>query len=73
MRLAPYSYAGEVKTPCDNDWVGNGLSFATESQAQGYVDDLIGRWAAISETRVVEADKQPTHIWLPLSREVVRR
>jgi|ETNvirnome_2_300_1030623.scaffolds.fasta_scaffold39570_4 hypothetical protein len=72
-QLAPYSYAAEVKTPGDQDWVGNGLSFATESQAQQYVDDLAGRWFAVQETRVVEVDKCPTHIWLPLSREAVSR
>lgn len=46
------SFKVEVKTANDLDWVGNGLLFPTEEQAQAYASNLEWRWTAIRETRV---------------------
>lgn len=48
------SFVGQVKTPGDKDWVGNGLRFATRQEAQDYVTELSWRWTAVQETNVAE-------------------
>jgi hypothetical protein len=49
------SYKPEVKTP-GSGWSGNATRFATQEEAEGYVFDLMMRWTAVEDTRVVESD-----------------
>jgi hypothetical protein len=55
------SYAAEVIADNSGKWVGNGLRFATEEEAQAYVTDLMMRWTAVRDTRVVPSADHPTH------------
>ena len=59
------SYAGEVNTVGDawGVFTGNGLRFATEKEAWGYVSDLRRRWTAVVETRVVESEDPVNYTW----------
>jgi hypothetical protein len=49
------SFAPEVRTTDNGPFAGNGLRFATEAEAQKWLDDLIMRWYAVTDTRVVES------------------
>ena len=51
------SYAPEVLADASGKFCGNALRFATEREAQIYVDDLAMRWTAVRETRVVASDE----------------
>ena len=52
------SYKPEVNTAGDREGVftGNALRFETKAAAQNYVVDLMMRWTAVRETRVVDSD-----------------
>lgn len=47
------SWRPEVIADNSGKWTPNGLRFATELEAQLWVDDLSMRWIAVRETRVV--------------------
>ena len=65
-------YMSEVQTAGDGDrWSTNYLVFATREEAERYVDDLMWRWTAVRETRVVEVDKPVNSIWKDGKRERV--
>ena len=49
------SYQAEVIADSSGEFVGNGLRFATQTEAQQYARDLFGRWTLVRETRVVES------------------
>lgn len=49
------SFAPEVQTGIDPKWYGNNLRFATREEAEANVHDLMMRWLAVRETRVVES------------------
>lgn len=51
------SYKAEVIADSSGKWVSNGLAFATEREAQIYVNDLAMRWLLVRETRVVPSDE----------------
>ncbi len=59
------SYAAEVHTvSCQpGRWTGNELRWpltpAGKKAAEDYVGDLMWRWTAVTETRVVESEDQP--------------
>jgi hypothetical protein len=53
------SYKAEVIADHTGKWCGNALRFATEAEAQRYVDDLEFRWTAVRETRVVASEDPP--------------
>ena len=58
------AYKPEVQTAGDGDkWSGNALRFASEDEAQAYVIDLMMRWTAVSNTRVITVDEPVTHRW----------
>jgi hypothetical protein len=62
----------EVQTAGDGDrWSTNSLVFATEKEAEDYVFDLMMRWTAVRETRVVEVDQPVNSIWKDGKRERV--
>jgi hypothetical protein len=50
------SFACEVIADSSGKWAGNALRFATEAEAQTYVNDLARRWTLVREARVVESD-----------------
>ncbi|MGD9617662.1 MAG: hypothetical protein AB7H90_21605 [Alphaproteobacteria bacterium] len=52
------SFKPEVVADSSGKWSGNALRFATEEEeAKIYVDDLMMRWTAVRDTRVVETDE----------------
>jgi hypothetical protein len=55
------SFAPEVQTAGDgHEWSGNGLRFATREEAEANVSNLMGRWMAVTATRVVESSDPVT-------------
>ena len=51
----------KVEVIADNSgqWCGNQLVFATKEAAEEYAKDLMWRWTAVREWRVVETDEAP--------------
>ena len=56
------SYKLEVQTS-GSSWDGNGVRFATRIEAEKYVKDLMWRWFAVRDTRVVESDDAVNYVW----------
>ena len=54
------SFKPEVIADSSGKWISNALRFATEEEAKIYVDDLMRRWTAVRDTRVVEVDEPVT-------------
>jgi hypothetical protein len=50
------SFKPEVQTDDSGKWYGNALRFGTREEAEAQVQDLMMRWFAVRETRVVECD-----------------
>ena len=50
------SFKPEVIADGSGKWCGNALRFATRQEAEANVQDLMMRWFAVRETRVVESD-----------------
>jgi hypothetical protein len=50
------SFKPEVQTDDTGKWYGNALRFGTREEAEAQVQDLMMRWFAVRETRVVESD-----------------
>jgi hypothetical protein len=50
------SFKPEVIADPSGKWAGNALRFATREEAEANVQDLMMRWFAVQETRVVESD-----------------
>ena len=51
------SFKPEVIADASGKWAGNALRFATREEAEANVQDLMMRWFAVTETRVVESDE----------------
>ena len=64
------SYKAEVITDNSGNWTGNALRFATRPEANAYVDDLMMRWYAVQDTRVVESDEPVNYRWDAEARQV---
>jgi hypothetical protein len=41
-------------------WAGNELVFRTRDEAERYAADLMDRWPAVQDWRVIETDDSPT-------------
>jgi hypothetical protein len=54
------SFKAEVIADSSGKWSGNTLRFATDEEAKIYVDDLMMRWTAVLDTRVIEVDEPVT-------------
>jgi hypothetical protein len=54
----------EVIADSFDKWSGNALRFATKEEAEANVHDLMMRWLAVRETRVVECDDPVTHTYV---------
>ena len=50
------SFKPEVIADNSGKWSGNALRFATREEAEANVQDLMMRWFAARDTRVVECD-----------------
>ncbi len=50
------SFEPEVIADTSGKWCGNALCFATREEAEANVQDLMMRWFAVRETRIVESD-----------------
>jgi hypothetical protein len=50
------SFKPEVIADTSGEWCGNALRFATREEAEANVRDLMMRWFAVRETRVIESD-----------------
>jgi hypothetical protein len=48
------SFRPEVQTDGTGKWYGNALRFATRAEAKAQVADLMMRWTAVRDIRVVE-------------------
>ena len=48
------SFKPEVQADDTGKWCGNALRFATRAEAEAQVADLMMRWTAVRDTRVVE-------------------
>jgi hypothetical protein len=57
------SWAPEVIADDSGKWCGNGLRFATKEEAEANVRDLMWRWFAVRETRVVESTDPANYRW----------
>jgi hypothetical protein len=49
------SWKAEVIADESGKWTGNALRFATKSEAEQYVFDLMCRWTLVTDTRVIES------------------
>src|SRR5712671_7125079 len=50
----PMSFKPEVIADASGKWCSNALRFATREEAEANVQDLMIRWLAVRETRIVE-------------------
>jgi hypothetical protein len=50
------SFKPEVIADTSGKWCGNALCFATREEAEANVSDLVMRWFAVRETRVLVSD-----------------
>jgi hypothetical protein len=70
------SWAAEVETNRTGEFYGNAVRFATKEEAEIYVSDLMSRWLAVTNTRVV-ASPDPVNykivdgIVMPIDAEVI--
>jgi hypothetical protein len=64
------SFKPEVIADASGRWCGNALRFATREEAAANVQNLMMRWFAVRETRVVESDAPRE---LPLRRRPARK
>ena len=57
------AWKAEVIADTSGKWCGNALVFATKAEAESYVTDLVMRWTAVRDYRVVETDATPNYRW----------
>ncbi len=48
------SFKPEIQADATGEWYGNALRFATRAEAEAQVADLMMRWTAFRDTRVIE-------------------
>lgn len=58
------SWGVQVQADASGEWVGNGLRFATETEAQDYGTDLALRWTAVKAIRIVEILNVANYAWI---------
>jgi hypothetical protein len=66
------SWAPEVIADSSGKFCGNALRFATREEAEQNVRDLMFRWTAVRETRVVESDDPVNYRWVDGHLEEVK-
>lgn len=50
------AWKAEVRADDSGTWAGNGLVFETKLEALGYAKDLMSRWLAVRDYRMVETE-----------------
>ena len=50
------TYKVEVQADRTGTWAGNGITFASVTEAAAYARDLFYRWTAVREWRVVDVE-----------------
>jgi len=50
------SFAGEVIADSSGKFYGNQMRFATKREAENYIANLMFKWTAVRETRVVKTN-----------------
>lgn len=65
------SWIPEVIADSTGNFCGNGLRFATKEEAEANVRDLMMRWFAVRETRVVESTDPVNYKWTDKGLEKV--
>src|SRR5713226_6511845 len=60
----PMSFKPEVIADTSGKWCGNALRFATREEAEANVRDLMMRWFAVRETRIVESDDPVNYLYI---------
>lgn len=58
------SYKVEVRTGVDPKWYTNSVRLATEEEALDYGQDLVYRWTAVMDMRVVESQDPVNYRWV---------
>src|ERR1700730_15797846 len=58
------SFKPEVIADPSGKWCGNALRFATREEAEANVQDLMMRWFAVTETRIVESDDPVNYLYI---------
>ena len=56
METKEKKFAIEVIADNSGEWCGNGQVFDTKEQAEEYARDLMSRWMAVREWRVIEKE-----------------
>lgn len=59
------SYAAEVLVSGETKFAGNAVRLATREQAEAYAKDLMWRWLAVREWRVVESEDPVNYAFVP--------
>jgi hypothetical protein len=54
----------QVKTGSDPKWYQNGLTFATQKEAEKNAFDLMMRWFAVTDHGAVEVAEEATHTYV---------
>lgn len=57
------SFKPEVIADSSGEWISNALRFATQFEAEAYVQDLMWRWTLVRDTRVVVCADPVTALW----------
>ena len=57
------SWKPVVKVFGEDKWHHNGLSFATEAEAQAAANDLMGRWSLVEQASAHPSEEPVTHVW----------
>lgn len=57
------SFAAEVIADSSGKYYSNSLRFASKQEATNYVIDLMYRWTAVRDTRVVETNDPVSHTY----------
>jgi hypothetical protein len=58
------SYAPQIMTKGDDQWVGNNLRFETEAEALANVRHLATQWTEVITTRVLSSDDPVNYRYL---------
>ena len=66
------SFKPEVSVDDTGKWYGNALRFATRKEAEDNVRDLMMRWFAVRDTRVVESDDPVNYSYINGDLEEVK-
>jgi len=63
-KAPPAKGSFKVEISDGSDFNSNALRFATEEEAKAYADDLMSRWMAAKESRVVPSDEPVNRKWV---------